>query len=84
MVDEQYNPYQRAIDKAEANKQIVEEYLMGPESVQVVEAIGDILLSWQVLAMYVIFLVYRIVGKMNWIAKVSAAALAKIEEAERG
>ena len=56
-----YNPYGRAIDKAEQSKQIVEEYLMGPESVQVVEAIGNILLSWEVMVMYGMFLFYRLV-----------------------
>lgn len=60
MGQQHYNPYARAVQKAEDSKQIIEEYLMGPESVQVVEAIGDILLSWEVMVMYGIFLLYRL------------------------
>ncbi len=59
-MNEEYSPYARAVQKAEDSKQIVEEYLMGPESVQVVEAIGDILLSWEVMVMYGMFLLYRL------------------------
>lgn len=53
--------YKYAIQKAEDSRQIVEEYLMGPESVQMIQAVGEILLSWQVLVMYGFFLVYRII-----------------------
>lgn len=52
--------YDRAVREAEKSRQVVEEYLMGPESVQVVEAIGEILLSWEVMVMFGVFLVYRL------------------------
>ncbi len=60
MSGQQYNPYANAIRKAEESKQIVEEYLMGPESVQVVTAIGEILLSWEAMFFVVLFLAYRL------------------------
>lgn len=74
--------YERAIKNAEEAKLIVEEYLMGPESVQFATVIVEYLQSWEFLLLVGMCIAYRVLVRLNWVAKVTARALAKIEEAE--
>jgi len=70
-----YNPYAEQVDKAEENRKIVEEYLMGPESVQVATVIVEYLQSWEFLFLVGLIVFYRLAVKAEWYARIVGKAM---------